>query len=126
MNIAAIAAAGVDKAWATIASELTAVTLRDGPTTSYDATTDITSPTTWAASVALDVFFWDDKKKENEPAKDGPVTARNRMALIRRSDCPTITEITAKAELLEGAVVWKVTHTDTPPGGAIFILTLRQ
>lgn len=127
MNIAAIAAAGVNKAWATVASELIACTLRDAPTTTHDTATD-TSSATWGAEQALDAFLWDDKKKENEPPKDDTVEARNRKAMIRRSDCPAFTEITTAAVLEEtvSGIVWEVTAADSPPGGAIFILTLRR
>lgn len=128
MDIRAIAAAGVNKAWGLIASELKACTLRCLPSSAYTAATD-TTVTTWGKSVALSAFIYGEKDEEKEATTADEINTQERkqvaLALIRVSDCDNA-DPNDQSELVEGATVWKVQAVQRPPGGAIFILDLQR
>lgn len=128
MDIAALAAAGVNKAWSLIASELKACTLKCGPSSSYDASADVTT-VTWANEVALSAFIYGEKAEEKDATTSDEINTPERgiaaKAIVRVADCQGAVP-NDQSELVEGSTVWKVQGAEFPPGSAIFILELRK
>ncbi len=128
MDIAALAAAGVNKVWPLIASELKSCTLKCGPSSSYDAATD-TATVTWANQVSLSAFIYGEKAEENDATTADEINTPERAivakAIVRVSDCQGAVP-NDQSELVEGSTVWKVQGAEFPPGSAIFILELRK
>ncbi len=133
LDIPAIAANGVNTAWTVAASALKTVTFRDGPTITRNPTTQVetvvwtTTITATPAATPLKALLWNKKQERGEaPPLDATVPSRTKMAMLRASDLPGVTEISIKAELVEGTKVWKVLEAETPPGEAIHLLRLRE
>lgn len=128
MDIAALARAGVNKAWPLIASELKACTLRCSPSASYDPTTDANA-ITWGQSVELSAFIYGEKAEEKDATTADEINTPERgilaSAIIRVSDCGAAIP-NDQSELVEGETVWKVQGSQFPPGSAIYILDLRK
>lgn len=129
LNIPAIARLAVGNAWSLAASVLTAATLTDEPAVVRDPVTEAET-ITWGFTFSLNAFFWDSKEEIDEggdqAAMDAALAVEKRMAMVRVVDCPGITEVSTLAKITEGAKVWNVLKADAPPGGAIYILTLRR
>ncbi len=130
MNIAALAAAGVNKAWELVADELTAVTLKMGPAADYDPATDTDSPT-WSKELTIDVFLYGEELENKEATTADEMNAPSRAfiakALVRVSDCDnTRPDDRSQIVVTAGGVVWRVTKVEKPPGNAIFILELKR
>lgn len=135
LNIPAIARLAVGNAWSLAASVLTDCTLTDEPAVVRDPVTEAET-ITWGFTFSLlkanktGAFFWDSKEEIDEggdqAAMDAALAVEKRMAMVRVVDCPGITEVSTLAKITEGAKVWNVLKADAPPGGAIYILTLRR
>lgn len=126
LNIPILSRDGVRKAWAVAASVLTTVTLRDVFTvTGRDPATE-SETGTWGVEQTLQAFLWDADEQEVVTAVEtGVIASRLRLAMVRGEDLPGVTEISAKAEVLEGSTTWMVHRVESIPGGAAFILHLR-
>ncbi len=129
-NIPALTDAGLVKAWAAMASVLSTVTVQDVPTITRDIAAD-TETATWGVSQSLSAFLYDDEDAPDDQGTDKEMAASlpilKKMAIVRVRDfTPPVTEITSRAEVVEGANVWKVFHVERPPAQSIFILHLRQ
>mgnify|MGYP001293339451 CR=1 FL=1 len=128
MDIVALARAGLNKAWALIASELKSCTLKCAPSSSYDAETDQTV-VTWANEISLSAFIYGEKAAEKDATTADEINTPERgtvaMAIIRVTDCGSVVP-NDQSELVQGSTVWKVQGAEFPPGSAIYILELRK
>lgn len=136
INIAQLAGRAINKAWALAAGELTPCTVRDLPTFTHDTATGADVVSAWGVEVTtggdgepMRAFMWMKEASEDGQApKDwaGSMRSGIQKAIVRRSDLPGVAELTTAAELVVGSNVWKVSRTQSPPGGAIFILDLQK
>lgn len=126
LDIPAIAAAGVNQAWAAAASVLTACTLRTEPTPTLDTTTD-EETITWEDETALTALIYGVEQAEKDgPSGDkGPDIAYTGKALLRASDTAGLV-IDHRSQLNDGTNEWLVSLVEIPPGDAIQILHLHR
>lgn len=126
LDIPALARTNVDLAWSLVDSVLTSSTLRLNPSGTYTPATD-SKAVVWGSTLPnVKAFFWDDK---NNPTPQGfkqdGSQGLTKMAMVRLSDIGNA-EVDTSAEIDEGPITWQVSGVDTPPGGAIVILSLYR
>lgn len=124
LDIPAIAGGAMDVAWSAAASVMVPVTVHQGPVTSYDPATDVTT-TTWTTETEVTGLPYLPELKELEAgALDAFVAGRMKMLLLRRADLPA--DVGTDDTVTLETFVWQVKGTFLDPSGKCCILTLLR
>lgn len=127
LNIPALAGLGVDLAWTLGDSAMADVTVNQGPTPVYVASTDVTT-ITWATTVTKRGLLYAATLEEIDPSGGEELNAflegRAKKLLLRASDLPAA--ITTGDQVVIGGVTWDVKLATPDPVNKIYVVHLRR
>jgi len=125
LDIPAIAASGVATAWSVAESVLTDITVRQGPTPTYDPATDETT-IVWAdETTGKKALLYLPKTEEVDAADHNAfVEGRMKFMLVRVADFPD--PILNDSEVEIDSVIWQVKSNQPDPSNTINVLTLLR
>lgn len=127
LNIPAIAAKAAATAFRIAASATTSVVVKQVPTATYDAATDVTA-VVYAATTTIPGILYELKQEELEPGNPNEMTAflegRAKKLLILASDLAAAPTNDSRVEI--AGVGWDVKSVTPDPVSAIYILQIRR
>lgn len=127
INIPAIAARAAAKARAVALTALTTITVRTGPTDTYDPDTDVTTQT-WTYSDTIPGLLYavtlDEVDGTDPDEVNAVITGRAKKLLLFESDLTAVP--TERSTVVIGAEVWQVKAVAPDPTTSVFVLQLRR